>query len=276
MSVTPTPTLGRLLISHITLRGPELQQLHTLIARRPDICYDELRETLVAPVALRTEIQLEEAPLREALNFLLVAGLVEQRGASRLKATFRVTATLSERPFALLLLHHLCQHGDERQRAISLIHRQLVLDDALAVTPQALRDQMERGPYQKLFVWTSEKIMLWTHLASFLGLVRRLERGGELLVVPQPHLLLDALHWATSQTAAGGSLDALLRVIDCSLMACYTGRQRVHRGVAQTLIALHSWGEIRLSHSSDAMRSLLLGTWRVSNIQLVPMQEPQL
>src|SRR5690606_19194380 len=66
------PSLGRLLISHITLRGPELQQLYAQIAARPGISYPELAAAAVPASAARDPFDLGEAPLAEALNFLLV------------------------------------------------------------------------------------------------------------------------------------------------------------------------------------------------------------
>ena len=41
------PSLGRLLISHITLRGLELAQLYAFIAERPGVSYDELTNALM-------------------------------------------------------------------------------------------------------------------------------------------------------------------------------------------------------------------------------------
>src|SRR5262249_12586904 len=146
-----TPSLSRLLISHITLRGPELRQIHTLIEERPGINYDDLAATVI-PAVPPTDFGLEEAPLREALNFLLVARLVEQQGPSRRKASFHATPLLAGAPFTLLLLHHIQAHRDERQRAPALIYRQLVSDDVLAITPSVLREQMERGAHRNLFI----------------------------------------------------------------------------------------------------------------------------
>ena len=40
------PSLGRLLISHITLRGPELAQLYALVLAHPSISYDDLAQAL--------------------------------------------------------------------------------------------------------------------------------------------------------------------------------------------------------------------------------------
>src|SRR5262249_13041549 len=172
--------------------------------------------------------------------------------------TFHAVPLLANVPFSLLLLHHIQTHIDERQRAPALMYRQLVSDDLLAITPAALREQMERGAHRSLFTWTSEKISLWGHLTSYIGLIRRSEREAELLIVPQPDLALAALRWSSSQ-ASTSSLDALLEVIDANLFACFTSRGRVHRGLAQTLLALDRLGRVRLSHSADADRSLMLG-----------------
>jgi hypothetical protein len=259
------PSLGRLLISHITLRGPELAQLYALIAERPGVSYDELTDALMPAGANTSSFGLEEAPLREALNFLLVARLVEQQGPSRRKARFLATSLLADTPFALLLLRHIEAHSDERQRAPALIYRQLVTDDVLAITPAVLREQMERGAHRSLFIWTSEKISFWGHLAAYIGLICRSEREAELLVVPQPGLALAALRWASGQ-ASTSSLDALLEVIDANLFACFTSRGRLHRGLTQTLLALDRLGHIRLAHSADAARSLMLGERRVSEV----------
>lgn len=262
------PSLGRLLISHITLRGPELAQLYAFITEHPGVSYDELVDALMPVGAADSSFGLEEAPLREALNFLLVARLVEQQGPSRRKASFHATPLLTGVPFALLLLHHVQTHGDERQRALALIYRQLAYDDILAISPVALRERMERGAHRGLFTWTGEKISFWGHLVGYIGLIRRSEREAELLMVPQPNLVLAALRWASGQ-ASTSSLDALLEVIDASLFACFTNRGRVHRGLAQTLLALDRLGRVRLSHSADAARSLMLGDRRVSDVWLI-------
>jgi hypothetical protein len=258
-----TTSPGRLLISHITLRGPELAQAYALIAARPEIGAEELREHLALTGAGASPYELADAPLREALSFLTLAGLIEARGRQR---RYRATPRLPEAPFALLLLHHLATHADRRQQAISLVHRTLVADDTLATTPQALRDQLERGALRDLFAWTGEKVTLWAHLAAYLGLVRRLERTTDMLIVPQIELALASLAWAQRQRKGDSSLDAALRLIDAELFACLTARGRAHRVLAQTLLALERLGHIRLSHSADAAHSLLLGERRVSEL----------
>lgn len=264
------PSLGRLLISHITLRGPEVRQLYMLIQLRPGIGYGDLVVELLPPGTMRSAFSLEEAPLREALNFLLAAGLVAQDGPSRRKANFRATPLLPSVPFSLLLLRHIASHEDERQRAIALVYRQLVQEDVLDITPGAIRERVERGPFRDLFAWTGEKVMFWTHLTSSLGLVRRLERRVEVLIIPQPELLLAALRWAEQQVP-GPSLDACLRLIDETFFSCYTARGRVHRGVVQALTALHRLGQAHLAHTADAAHSVLLGERRVSEIYLLPV-----
>ncbi|MBX0329021.1 hypothetical protein K2Z83_15185 [Oscillochloris sp. ZM17-4] len=263
--MTATPA-GRLLISHIPLRGPELAQLYAAIASRPGATLDDLRAALCAAGAGDSPDDLADAPLREALSFLAIAGLIEARGRPR-----RHTAAprLPGAPFRLLLSHHLAAHPERRQRAIALVHRQLVSDDTLAITPQALRDQMERGPLRDLFAWTGEKLALWAHLSAFVGLVRRSERSPDLLIVPQPGLVLDALRWASTQSTP--LLADALTLIDAELFACFTARGRVHRGLAQTLLAMERLGHIRMTHHADAARSLLLGDRRVSQVELLDL-----
>ena len=99
------PSLGRLLISHITLRGPELAQLYALVLAQPCISYDVLAQTLLPDWTGSSAFGLEDATLREALNFLLVVGMLAQDGLSRRKASFRATPLLDELAFAPLLLH---------------------------------------------------------------------------------------------------------------------------------------------------------------------------
>jgi hypothetical protein len=146
---------------------------------------------------------------------------------------------------------------------------------------------MERGVLRDLLAWTGEKLLLWAHLSAFIGLVRRSERSPELLIVPQPSLILDALTWASTQSTplsrrsgrgAGGeglsaegedfSLAAALTLIDAEIFACFTARGRVHRGLAQTLLAMERLGHIRMTHHADAARSLLLGERRVRQVAL--------
>ncbi len=264
-----TPSLGRLLISHITLRGPELAHLYALIAARPGLHYDELVATLVPTSLAESLVDLAEAPLREALNFLLIAGMVTQQGSNRRKALFQATPDLPTVPFPLLLLHHIRRQTDARQRAIVLIYAHLVAQDTLATTASNLRDQMERTAFRNLFAWTGEKIGLWIHLAHFIGLVRRLERSSEIPIVPQPALVAAALHWAGLRPGVVMSLDSCLRTIDSTFFACFTQRGRVHRGLAQTLLAMEQLGQLQLRHRADAVHSVMLAERRVSDVRLL-------
>jgi hypothetical protein len=279
---------GRLLISHITLRGPELAQVYGLIAASSEVSLDDLRERLMPAAAGSSPYELSDAPLREALSFLMLAGLIEGRGRQR---RYSVAPEIPRgAPFPLALLRCLQRHADQRQRAISLVQGTLIADDLLSITPQALRDRLERGPLRNLFAWTGEKVHFWAHLTAYLGLIRRPDRSPELLVVPQPTLIHAALGWASQRLDNKGlsnphkatngaahdvdvpvsvTLAAILRIIDAELLACFTARGRVHRGLAQTLLALERLGQIRLSHSSDAAQSLLLGERRVSEVTLL-------
>lgn len=265
----PDPSLGRLLISHITLRGPELAQLYDLIVASPGIPYDQIVHSLVPAGGAGLEFGLDEAPLREALNFLMVAGLVTQSGPSRRKGKFFSGTHLDERSFPLVLLYHIRNHPQERQRAITDVHAQLVGDNVLMLTPQTIRERMERSPASSLFAWTGEKITFWTHITSYLGLTRRIERSLDVLVLPRPSVILAALRWAGALPDAPRSLDLCLRTINTSLFTCFSSRGDVHVGLAQTLTLLHQRGAIRLTHSTDAARSVLLGRWRVSDVELV-------
>lgn len=261
-----TSSSGRLLISHITLRGPELAQTYRLIAAQPEITAEDLRAQL-APLGVgASPYDLADAPLREALNFLGLAGLIEAHGRQR---RYRATPRRRDLPFALLFLHHLAHHPDQRQRAISLVQRALITEDTLSITPQALRDQLERGTLHELFAWTGEKISFWAHLAAYLGLIRRIERSSDLLIVPQPTLLNAALGWAQAQLEQQTALEPTLRMIDTNLFACFTLRGRVQRGLAQTLLAMERMGQAQLTHQADAARSLLLGERRVSDVVLI-------
>lgn len=267
---------GRLLISHITLRGPELQQTYERVVAHGDVGYEELCAEVIPGGSVHDDFGLTDAVLREALNFLLVSRLVFRHGGSWRTARFRATPLLTGVAFPLLLLHHFASLPDERQRAPMLIHRQLTEEDVLSITPAALRELMERSRYATLFTWTNEKAIFWGHLAAYLGLVRQLEREGTLLLVPQPTLVLAALCYELTRIGApilAVPLASALEGVEDRFFACYTRPRRVHRGLAHTLIALHRLGEIRLTHESDAHRSLLLGNWRVSHICLMRPEE---
>lgn len=262
------PSMGRLLISHITLRGPELGQLYTCIAELPSVPYEELLHLTAAPISQGDPFGLQEAALREALNFLLVARLVEQHGPARRRATFQVTPE-PEAPdvsFPLLLLRRIAAHPDARQRAIVALHQQLVRQDTLALSAAAIRDEAERGPLGDLFAWTGEKIGFWVRLSEYLGLVRTIARDNQALLAPRPELVLSALR-AQLGGRRTAPLAPCLHALDATYFACFTARGTVHRGVAQTLVALHRRGALRLAHSSDAAQSLLLGEWRVSDVE---------
>src|SRR5687767_15087137 len=157
--IDSSPTLGRLLISHITLRGPEVKQLYSFVASVSNPSYQELAEHYVPDWQPESAFNIEEAALREALNFLLAAGLVHQQGDSRRKARFSPVAAGEGTSFELKLLGAIRRLADERQQAIFLVHRQLVMRDVLAISPTELRAELERGPHARLFTWTSEKVL---------------------------------------------------------------------------------------------------------------------
>jgi hypothetical protein len=75
-----TTSSGRLLISHITLRGPELAQVYGWIATHPEISGEALRTDFVPAAAETSPLELADAPLREALSFLSLVGLIEAHG----------------------------------------------------------------------------------------------------------------------------------------------------------------------------------------------------
>lgn len=265
------PTLGRLLISHITLRGPELQQTYERIVAHGEMDHEELRAELMPGNNVRDSFGLDDAILREAINFLLVARLIQQVGDSRRTATFRAVPFIADVQFPLLLLNHITMLSDERQRAPTLIHRQLIGEDALSVTPANVRDRMERSQYANVFTWTSEKTTFWSQFAAYLGLARKLEREGNFLLIPQLSLVLEAIQHEMRQAntlTATVPLASILDAIDDHFFACYTRQRRIHSGLAQALVALHRLGYVRLNHESDAPRSLVLANRRVSHILL--------
>ena len=230
----------------------------------------ELVERIVPSHRDADEFGLHEATLREALNFLLVANLVGQRGPTRRKAAFHATPLLADLPFSLLLLHHLQSLADERQRAFEiLVHSELVRR-RWRRAPLALGTPLERGPYGRLFAWTGEKLAFWGHLAAHLGLLHRL--NGRSAVAPSfPTWILveSALRWASQRLPGNTSLADHLSQIDATLFTCFTRDGRAHRGLAHTLVALHRQRRVRLTHHSDAARSLMLGDWHASSVRLL-------
>ena len=229
----------------------------------------ELVERIVPSHRDADEFGLHEATLREALNFLLVANLVGQRGPTRRKAAFHATPLLADLPFSLLLLHHLQSLADERQRALIIVHSELVRHDIVSTTPRELGTEIERGPYGRLFAWTGEKLAFWGHLAAHLGLLHRLNGGAHVLLVPHMDLVESALRWASQRLPGNTSLADHLSQIDATLFTCFTRDGRAHRGLAHTLVALHRQRRVRLTHHSDAARSLMLGDWRASSVRLL-------
>ena len=263
-----SPSLGRLLISHITLRGPEIAQLYALIAAEAEITYEDLMDRMVLRVGSSDVFGLEEASAREALNFLLVTRLITQHGSVRRCSVFQVSSQMPEAPFALMLLHHLVIHDDVRQQAMNLVHRQLIQDDILWIDNADLRIRIERSTLKNLFTWTSEKLSLWASIYGFLGTLRRLERTNELILLPQPHLILSALSWAARLLDNSGSLGDYVHMIDRQLFGCLTHRGRLHQGTMQVLVTLQRHGQIELTHESDAIQSVLVGDRRISHVWL--------
>lgn len=266
-AIMSSPSLGRLLISHITLRGPELRQLYACIADAPGVHYSELVRLTAAPINEGDRFGLQEAALREALNFLLVAQLVEQHGPARRQAAFRVVPKTPNIPFPLLLMRHIAAHPDEKQQALIRLYQQLVRQDIVALSASAIRDEAERGPLGDLFAWTGEKVVFWVRLCEHLGLVRSVARDNHVLFAPRPELVLAALR-AQFGDRSRAALATCLHEVDASFFACFTARGTVQRGLVQTLVALHRLGALRLSHSSDAAQSLTLGEWRVSDVEI--------
>ncbi len=265
----PSTAPGRLLISHITLRGPDLRQTYTLVEQEPGISYATLAEcSLVAPDS--PSFGLDEAPLRETVSFLAGAGMVEQSGQGT-RRRLRATPRLHSVDFALLLLHHLWTRQDIRQRALLLTYQQLAAGPLRSIDLGEARRRMEAGPIGGMFAWTGEKLTFWSQLMEYAGLVRRLA-PATVVCLPQERLVLGALRAAAEDAAGTHALAELLDQIDQKLFPCFTARSQVHTGLAQTLTALHRAGQIRLHHSADAARSLSLGDWRVSEVVLEPTE----
>src|SRR3954468_7527241 len=107
------PSLSRLLISHITLRGPEVKEVYRFIASRTLVSYQELAIRFVPSWQPGSAFMVEEAALREGLNFLLVAGLVQQHGDSRRKANFSALRPHDNGPFELQLIQAIRDQEDE-------------------------------------------------------------------------------------------------------------------------------------------------------------------
>ncbi|GAB4199195.1 MAG: hypothetical protein OHK0022_19240 [Roseiflexaceae bacterium] len=267
-----TTSSGRLLISHITLRGPELRQTYTLVAREPGLTYADLAERCLA-WAEGAAFGLEEAPLRESLSFLAGAGMIEQSGQGA-RRRLRATPPLPNADFALLLLHHLWTRRDIRQRALLLIYQQLAAEPLRSIELREARQRMEAGPHGSLFAWTGEKLTFWSQLMEYTGLVRRLS-AGTVVCLPREKLVLRALRATAESVSRVHGLAELLDRIDQRFFACFTARSQVNSGLAQTLVALHRAGYIRLSHSADAARSLSLGDWRVSEVTIGPVEAPE-
>lgn len=262
------PSRGRLLISHITLRGPELAQTYRWILSNPETAYDSV---LAFARLGRTEVNefgLDDATTREALNFLLIAGMVAQTGSPRARARFSASPLDPKLPFELLLLHHLSAHESLRHRALRLVHDVAVGHGIVITTVEALREELERSPYQDLFAWTGEKVRFWSHLMNFVGLTRRLQRSGAIAVVPVRHLLLTALRAVGASEETPTPVHSLLAEIETRFFACLESSHHVHAGVAQSLEALSSEGSLRLLHLADAAQSLLVGERRVSHLRL--------
>ncbi len=260
---------NRLLISHITLRGVELEQLYRRIESQPGIYFNDLVFALSPDPCDHSRLELTETALFEAVNFLIVADMIRSEGSTRRQACFYPKPMLNDIPFPLLLLYHIQAHPDKRQRALALVQRHLVAEDILSSNTKDIRIEMERSSLGNLFVWTSEKVIFWSHLSHYLGTVRRLNHKNEILIVPQMSLLLKTLHWTNKTELVDiyhlrQSLDA----IDRLFFACYTVHNRVHQGIVQALVALEKTGYVQFFHYSDSQSSLLLNERRISHFRL--------
>jgi len=261
----------RLLISHIIVRGRELQQIYSTLAAHAFLTEQELQEAFVTPPDVEQDpFAFNAATFRETLNFLLIIRMVKKQETNH-QTVYSASPARQSLPFSLLLLHHLTTHPDERQQALAHVYRHLIRQDALSLTLGEVREKLECVVQPFAFAWTDEKIAFWAQLAQYVGIIYRLERDYRLLVAPTPTLLLLAIKQAMKQQQTEyANVAACLQFIDEQYFACFTDQHTVHSGITQTIKVLHGQGKIILTHQADAAHSLLLQDWRISTIQLPP------
>ncbi len=211
--------------------------------------------------------------LYEVLDFLRALELVlRYPGKDSVKLYRLADDTELTQPFELVLLGRLHTMTDGRD-AFRAVHQAIVAADLFFVTKEDLLKRLESS-ISASYAWNIEKLRTWEHLATYSGLVRSTKPAllGDLMCCPTPSLLLATLtayQAGTDQSQPKPAQQRLpasdwLDFAEARHFVCRTERQRVHSGLAASLLSMEKAGLLRLSMGSDAPSTIVLKTPRVS------------
>jgi hypothetical protein len=251
------------------VRGPEIEALITLFRQQPIMPLVTLVEKFVPtePEGQSPKTDL----LREALNFLRAIEFINQATDENQTLTFHLAeSVIHNEPFSLQLLRQLHNFDDDR-RAFRLISDLVIEKNLLFAHRKELITRLESA-YPGSYSWNEEKLRTWQQLAEYLGLVRSVKPDqGDTMFSPQPTLLLKLLqaYVAQQKTIEQISIGQWLDFVHHTYFSCFTAHQEIHLGLARSLRAMQTRGQLAFKMHSDAPHSAVLEGQRIAYLELV-------
>lgn len=257
-----------LLINRITLRGPELKRVFEYVKKREEVSYLELIERYV-PKDNNIFSELNDDILKDTIGFLISSGLLKitENGRSWSNRSFGIVKNFNNEPFTNLLLKTILDMDDQKQKALSLIHKILIEKDILHIQYSEIVKLIERSDLSDLFSWNEEKINFWANIYDFCKLIRNL-KGNGVWIIPQPELILESLILLKQENINFISINSWIVFFENNFGACITKKGRLHKGFAMTFELLEQRNQLKMIHKDDSIKTILIGNKRVSEVQI--------
>jgi len=231
----------RILLSHITVRGPDLESIHQVVKDRKSASFDFLANLFAMPEAGGSGVQVHQ--LRECLNFLETVGIIKANKSTK-GEEFVLEPNLPDVAFPLILLNRLKLSAEN---SFYLVHKHLVSNDVLSVDMGALKRTVESS-LELGFTWNEQKLGFWMNLADYLGLGKKYAYSQIFVCFPSSELLKNLLTVTVSKRKSGErvNLGEFVNYLSTEFFECLTREGLLFKGLQQSLLVLQRKGRISL------------------------------
>lgn len=256
-----------LLINRITLREPELKRVFEYVRKKEIVFYTDLLNRYV-PKDNNIFSDLNDDILKDAIGFLVTLSLLEiiENNKSWLLRSFSVSDKYKkEKSFENILLKSIINMIDVKQRALYLVHKNLIDKDILHIQYSDIVKILERSEVCDIFSWNEEKIHFWSNLFDFCGLIRNL-KGNGVWLFPKEELILNSFILLKDKNPNFISINSWVLFFEENFGSCMTKKGKLHKGFSMVFDLLEKNNHIKLLHKDDSTKSILIGNRRISEV----------
>ncbi|HYG57734.1 MAG TPA: hypothetical protein VD902_06665 [Symbiobacteriaceae bacterium] len=237
------------LLNYITTLGGTLESVFNLVAARGQLTLEQCQQQ----ADFRRE-KSERDHVKDALNFLHTCGLV-----TREDGAYRTEEKPAEGVAFHLLLVQAIRRAPEHQADFMKIYDLLVRQGHVSLSDDDLITIMNRTE----FTTPGEadlnlnKAAWWLRTSHHLGIIRKLQRSKQFLVMPEATLVLELMARAGADRQQISLMD-WLKYTETECFAAVTAEGKLHPGLASVVAELAARGLIKLGIKDD-VQSVSLG-----------------